>query len=324
MGRIENLLKMPWEYNFEFECGDNDYAQLDTFERYFTYKTARQECDYEGTKKFINEHSNYIDIYDPDGSGYKYYPLTHKIYEKLWGWKRSNRTFGVCKGMFNDNLFGGDTMNSVQTVLGWIAGKNNNGRYSVYWTLNCWCTDIMLEEQWKEMGIKEYIDAYHTLGNFVLVPALFNGKRGLDKDICDFWDRSLNHLKNKGFDEFESGDFEQYVNYFFLWDYVDVAEDNKEYIPKTNLSEGLSSDISNGEIKQQYTDFFKKTTELIQRRGKFMAAMLMLPENDYQTLQSDIFNTGKTYQGFNDVVSLIEDKISLDRPVKDILDGLKD
>ncbi len=29
----------PWAYNFEFECEDEKYKKLDTFTRYFIYKT---------------------------------------------------------------------------------------------------------------------------------------------------------------------------------------------------------------------------------------------------------------------------------------------
>lgn len=221
-------------------------------------------------------------------------------------------------------------MNSVQTVLGWIAGKNQNGSYSVHWTLKRWYTDKTLEELWKEMGIKEYIDAYHTLGNFVLVPALFNGKRGLDSDINNFWDRSLRQLKD-GFGKFKSDDFEQYVNYFFLWDYVNVAEDNKSYIPKTDLSEGLCSDKSNDEIKQQYMNFFKTATSMINRRGKFMTAMLMIQtqnpalyKDEIQTfLINDEFRAKSIFDAANQILENQELEKKIPENAKILLDELK-
>lgn len=34
---LKEFIKMSWEYNFEFECGDEEYMKLDALERYFIY-----------------------------------------------------------------------------------------------------------------------------------------------------------------------------------------------------------------------------------------------------------------------------------------------
>lgn len=313
---IEELLKKeakPWEYNFEFECDDEKYKALSTFERYFTYKISPEATAYDNANQFIKMHFGYNPISDPDGSGKDYYQIIHKIYNALWGWEKDRRsTFGTLKGNPDLCEFGADTMNSVQTALGLTIEPNRWGNRSLYWTLECWCCDKEKYEQiWKGKKANDYIDAYHTLGNFVLVPKWFNGDRGTMLYLCkneekpsyfqskkdgkyyqkidDFWDLSLEYLNENGFHKkikksevnFDKEMFDWYINYFFLWDYVQL--DKGSY--KVNLI-GMNEQTN----KRDFPEFFKISTDLIKRRGKFMTAML-----DIQHKKTDLYKEIQTF-----------------------------
>lgn len=240
---LKDFIKMketaPWEYNFEFECGDEDYRKLKPLMRYFIYKSKPEvpAKDLEKTGEFIKNNFGYCPVYDPDGwNGLAYYPIVIEIYKHLWGWKRSANSkqrkdsFAEVEGnIFGSCRFGSDTMNSVQTALQLVAKVR-----SFYQTINkCYDpekNDVNIDEKEK---IVQYIDWYHTLGNFVLVPAGFNGYRGKRKKIKDFWDLSLKYLKENGWDSkpgvFDKCKFNEYINYFFLWDSVKYDKDNGCY-----------------------------------------------------------------------------------------------
>ena len=266
----------PWEYNFEFECGDKDYAGLDTFERYFSYKMMIEHTAYDNTNKFIKDRFGFVPVCDPDGWNISAsYEIIWDIYKCLWKLNPENKVsdksnYAYIDGdIFGNCAFGADTMNSVLIILGDIAGTGNSLRKII----NRWYDEkrTETEDDWKNKGVKDYIDAYHTLGNFVLVPAGFNGFRGSDNTILDYWDLSLRHLANRGYfnsktkaDFNKDKYFKKYINYFFLWDYVEPKECVywfKQISPRDKNDE-------------QYESFFTETVKFINRRGKFMTAMI--------------------------------------------------
>lgn len=346
--------KEPWEYNFEFECGDEEYAKLDTFERYFTYKISPEITAYDNANKFIKKQCGYSPVYDPDGSGKGFYPIIHKIYNALWGWeKNSYNTFGKLKCGQDLCEFGADTMNSVQTALGLTIEPNRGNRRSFYWTLECWYSNKKNYEQiWKDMKADDYIDAYHTLGNFVLVPKWFNGDRGTKLYLCkdketpgyakskkdgkyykkidDFWDLSLEYLNVNGFKKikksevnFDKDNFNWNINYFFLWDYVNENVGSRRYEPKyIGIEEKGERDLKK---------FFIYSTKFIHRRGKFMTAMLMI-QNDkqsdlYARIQDALFSKDDIWFGGIDkaaeeILKRFESEIP--ENAKNLLDELKD
>lgn len=123
------------------------------------------------------------------------------IYSKLWNWKKGDKPrFGTIEN-FNNASFGGDTMNSVQTTMGYclkeIKQKHDyeqevGSNYGIGACLQLYCkfnnrfiSD--LKHDFEKLG--EYIDAYHTIGNFILVPQYFNPYR--NSKVKDYWDRSL-------------------------------------------------------------------------------------------------------------------------------------
>lgn len=312
-----------WKYNFEDECGDSRYKELPVFKKYFTFKTSPKAAgdEFIYAKQYLRDHFGFTPIADPDGSGAVFYPIVHEIYNKLWGWhKKDKTTFGFMGGKhFGNILWGADTLNSVQISLGWLAGSEYS---STYFTLNAWLRDKrVFENRMRKLSLDRYISVYHTLGNFALVPAAFNRDRaGVIKDgeLHDFFDRSLAYLKETGYYKFEKEKFPYYINFFFFWDYVESVK--TEYTVKD-----LSSGLIFGAEPVKFKTFFETASEFIERRGKFMTAMLMISqrsESNYAALQNEIFDTNTIYGGFEDVVREIERLISLQTEEKDILEEL--
>ncbi|MBD5129534.1 MAG: hypothetical protein HDT43_06375 [Ruminococcaceae bacterium] len=333
---IEKFLENPWEYNFEFECGDEEYANLDALERYFIYKITPGNTVYDGVNSFIDKHSQLLNIYDADGSGKCFYPLIHSIYEKLWGWERNEVTFGTIGSWESEVLWGSDTMNSVQTVLNSLAKQladdindlpTKKGHFSFNYIMECWLLNNEFKDRLnQQQKFKDYINAYHTLGNFVIVPAGFNGFRGTNKSLCDYWDLSLDYLQKNEYGDFNpDSHFTKYINFFFLWDYV--SKGDGEYTVR---------DISPRDMKNkdEFVGFFNKAIGFINRRGIFMTAMLKLAADEkyretYQKLQADIFSKNDIcYEGLNDVIerikahAIVKSANGLPSGVSDLLDML--
>ena len=273
----------PWAYNLEFECEDEEYKKLDTFTRYFIYKTQPDPpASYlKNTAEFIKNNFGYRPVYDPDGSNKNaYYPIVIEIYRHLWNWncpaepgQRKDKYAEVDGNIFGKRGFGPDTMNSVQSPLKEVDNKKY---YSNYITIHEYYKPNG-NEVIKINGLADYIDWYHTLGNLTLVPAGFNeyrGKsedRGKSREIKDFWDLSLEYHKKNGYNKFEKREFNKYINYFFLWDSAE-HKDN-DYIVRS---------ISHKDWDQNsfLPTFFVKTREIIERRGRFMTAMLIIEQNN--------------------------------------------
>lgn len=309
---VEKLLdskeQKPWEYNFEFECDDAEYKWLKTFERYFTYKASSPKgCDYPHAAAFrADSAKKYKDLKDPDGSGYEFYELTHDIYSALWNWKKNDgNTFGTINRRFGDTFsdLGCDTMNSVQTVLNSLyvldkAGVKLEGRRNVSenYMLECmqtvpdFCKNFLSEIGMSGVA-KQYIDVYHTIGNFVLVPAGFNRYRAWH--FGDYWDLSLENLKVT-----QIGDsFNWYINYFFLWDYVKTVGNQYEV-------RGISPRDRNDTA--EFDRFFYHTISFIKRRGMFMTAMLMIRQSDPKLYDELLFtlNSSIIYGGLWEVAEM--------------------
>ena len=195
--------KNPELYNFELEFG---LTKEDTFKRYFIYKAAsyqfRNKDAKEASKRLYRNavefcdrtRNEYLAIFDPDGSDGKS-KLTRDIYSILWNWNLA--PYGNYKKIdFFGTLFGGDTINSVQTAMNYyLKQKNSKEDYCFLY-----CLQLFLTEQEKFVcqikELKEFIEFYHTIGNFVLVPAYFNAERG----AADFFDAALLRLQTNDWD----------------------------------------------------------------------------------------------------------------------------
>lgn len=229
---IEGKSKKPWEYSFEKECETNGYNGEEPLDRYFIYKSifiAGKPNVFENSRDLAKTNKNmYGKIPDCDGSDGKC-ALAIDLYERLWNSKKGADTFFQMNDLtFGKSLFGGDTMNSVQNSLMsefikyLVHTCNEYKEKSIYDKdkppVNPKSTKFCIElysykvfaknDDLPEIdfisdlkknfdGIEKYVDAYHTLGNFILVPKYFNGLR--NSKTNDFWDSSLVWLKKDGF-----------------------------------------------------------------------------------------------------------------------------
>lgn len=318
---VENFLKSdcPYNYNFEFECDIKEYTELSPIARYITYTATTADAlksAYPIGRKFSEiAHNAYSDLVDCDGSqndGNN--QLIRDIYKKLWGWSKGNNTFGYLNSEKFSCRFGGETMNSMKYPLNDIAAKyvyknsdlKKRGFLSANHLINLFAQDELRPELIAALenvdGLVEYINSYHTLGNFTLVPAGFNGFRGFSavykgEKIRDYWDLSLRLLQDEGYsDNFSPDDFIIYINRFFLWDYI-----------------GENGEPKNLRDDKNETKFYKQCTNFIKRRGIFMTAMLKLQaivREEYEIISDSVFSEPSyIYRGYDEVLKLIRKKL---------------
>lgn len=359
---VERLLrecKNPETYNFEFECDYEDYKAMGPLERFLVYKSTfvgeeiaeaiRKGKDDEAYHKAalfsLDNYRRYPDLTDCDGWDGKC-ELAVDLYQTLWNWKpysekKYDSQYGKIEGL---GSFGGDTFNSVQTTLNEYLGdilednegyqEHMQGYPSIRLCLQLYCIygkDFMAQFEKKEEFMR-FIELCHTFGNLVLVPSGYNGYRGCKSYIRDYADLSLFNLLhncdgNSG--RFLGEDEEtrkrngvRYINFSFLWDYVEKTKDNtyevlplcdshklkmqtwdvmgiwdkKNVLPRTEELEDLSQNISNRII----------------RRGRFMTAMLEISIKNpdvYTRLMQEVFMTERVYEGYGEVIEAIREKL---------------
>lgn len=345
--RIETFVKnekKPYEYCLDFEYGNSAYETLNPIERYLAYKSTGVKVDKDkqnlsNAEKFcLHSLNTYGDIPDCDGSDGRN-ALTLDVYKKLWNWEKGYYSSGVISTPNFQGEFGGDTMNSMQTtfnaLMGYALSKSENSslrqyqknNYSFMDCLQIYCNypkELLFELQ-KEPDFIRFADLYHTIGNMVLVPRRFNsGRYG---KTFDFWDSSLVWLKNDGFSYgnqllFDKRNFTKYINYFYLWDYVESV--NGEYRVKPLFNS--HSNIENGNVdnslpwtnisnEQALKQFLKNACENISKRGFFMSILMRLRGADnpklkeisdeyFNIIQGDFLNNVHM-DGYNDAVAIL-------------------
>jgi hypothetical protein len=331
----------PERYNFEGECDVEDFSKMKAIPRYLTYKATDRDyvnTKYENGKRFAEEiqgHSEYMKLVDCDGwKDEENLQLIYDVYSTLWNWKRGigKDISSIIENSGFDCLFGPDTMNSVQNTLNDIVReiiKNDSGneykdwrdklgrrnvslRYCLELYASCEekCTKEKKNEFLKALekvgGLSEYIDLYHTIGNFVLVPYGYSSYRGKWKEI-EYWDGGLRFLKGLGFNNFNhdgqcSADYYRYINYFFLWDYVNIYTDY------------VDSLMPSSDSTKRFTTYFNRVIPRILNRGRFMVAMLrvanQIGEEEYAKLRSDLFCGDKiSFKNCEDALEAVKDYI---------------
>ena len=138
--------------------------------------------------------------------------------------------------------------------------------------------------------INEFAKWTNTVGNLVLVPAGYNGGRGTQPCIKDYFDLSLENLLC-GWDEnrylgedsrIRKQNFIKYINTFFLWDYVDrnyepvpLCESHKKQMAMQRKTKKLEAKGVLPE-KEEIDDLCSNINDKIQRRGLFVIAMLRI------------------------------------------------
>lgn len=295
----------PWDYDFkyEYENGNKEkYWNLDeeenTIIRLLKYRT-----DDNG--------------YDCDGSGKHGCDLTREIYRKLWDWQDGeSKKLPYGKIGKEGWMAGPETMNSFFIAFKYASdvpgkGKIDTKLYQQVVILQEKLNKFLLEKKDEKIW-KEYAKNYHTLGNFVLVPAGFNTFRA--NQCNDFWDLSLFYLKQEVNNLWlqRDGIFTKYINYFFLWDYV--CRNGSEYQVKSLVDGSLvEENMSRNLQPMETTLFLENVLRVIRRRGIFMTAMLRIEKaigkEKYAELREKVFLTSETYSGYGGVIKEIKDEI---------------
>uniref|UniRef100_UPI00405710DC hypothetical protein n=1 Tax=Acetatifactor sp. TaxID=1872090 RepID=UPI00405710DC len=320
--------KEPENYNFEFECDIEEYIGFPSFDRYFTYKAnnrERRKSIYDAGRKFaisIQDNEKYKQLVDCDGA-----VLAREIYSTLWGWcgiPSNKERYGMVS-VDEFGLMGPDTMNSAQFLMNDVIEsfllKDENkdmlelkkGNCSINYMLELYSNNSCKEKFLNNLGeirwLKEYINLYHTIGNFVLVPAYLNPFRA--RKVEDYWERSLALLQNKNEQWmckqrngehheifWDKSNYNLYINFFFLWDYVD--ENGNPLF----LSDWTTSDQLN---------YMERIIRMIKRRSLFMVMLLKLQAkigiNRYNEMKQAIFENDEIYSGYDEVISLLIEHI---------------
>lgn len=269
------------------------------------------------------------------------------VYEYGWGNFRTSYL-----GLFKDEkklLWGSDTMNTIAFYRDAIENyKNKNDE--------------------NEKKVDELCRKCHYLGNFVLVPAYFNQRRG----GCDQIDVALYRLCEgkitvdfsfrdskcgsvtkvdklevayKKFNIWHKDCFTQYINMFFLWDYVKKNE--KTYYVK-DMKSNREPVTSNTNVNESNVGkYITNANAYIEKRSIFMAAMLEIAvefknvevnvsdskmkwqdwdvSDIYKCIVEKVFLADKTYSDYDEVFGAIEKAINdIKKKGGDIPNGISD
>lgn len=377
------LQRINWKYytaaellkKFIDALNRNDVIEEYNYQKWFEWKYEIKEGE---TGIQIIKQKGGVHLDDSDGSN----PWIRAVYYVLWG-KRINTGWeldidgntvkigtgiGVYKygwgnfrtsywGLLKDGenlLWGSDTMNTIASYRNAIENyKNKNDE--------------------NEKKVDELCRKCHCLGNFVLVPAYFNQRRG----GCDQIDVALDELcegkitiafsfkdnqrgtavkklevAHKKFNIWDKDYFTQYINMFFLWDYV-KKKDEKTYYVKDMKSNGepvtSNTNVNEGNVGK----YIVNANAYIEKRSIFMAAMLkiavefkddeiMIPKYKdnwggwdvsaiYKYIVKEVFlQNDKTYSGYDKVFGEIKEVIrgitngEIPKDIKSILDNAQE
>lgn len=349
----------PSTYNFELECDYEDYKALPLFERYLVYKSTAlgdhilkeaeksglderwaEGCYHEAANFCVDSYRKY-DLPDCDGWGGRC-KLAIDLYQQLWGWKEGDSSLYRA---VEPIVLGGDTFNSVQTTLNrYIHNIVENdseykqhimpgGNASIRFCIQLYCLygKGFIEQLVKNEELSRFVNLTHSMGNLVLIPGGYNRSRGMAKEIRDYADLSLFNLlhdcdgKAKYFGE-DSKErekrFNRYINFLFLWDYVEKsAEGIYEVRPlcdshrlkmQTWDSLGIWDDKNVLPKKEELEDLCRNINRGIARRGVFMTAMLEISmkfPDVYALLMQKVFLTERVYDGYGEVIAAVKEQI---------------
>lgn len=276
---------------------------------FLNYKGLPKFCDFDcdGTIR-----KNYL-----KQGYYSWFP--REIYRTLWNWQdlcrvkdvefkyATIRQFAV-SCYERDKQMGPDTMNSFWiTFSAYLIANHsdtyrwNNFKNTVFFKEgeNGKQRDRadrikeLIENDERYVGsekIKELAALTHTVGNLVLVPAGYNGYRGTQPCIKDYFDLSLDNLIYSRDGNHYLGEdsktrkrnYIKYINTFFLWDYVDenyepvpLCESHKKQLEIQQRTGRLEAKGVLPE-KEEIDNLCNHITVKIRSRGLFVIAMLRM------------------------------------------------
>lgn len=330
---IENFLndKKPEAYDFKNEADIKYYRDMSPPERYIVYKASAEDCKhsvYFNGKSFaekVQTENPQIVSFDCDGSGEgssdKLCILSRNIYRALWDWKDSDGKSCARYAKCNEEIFnnmGPDTMNSAQKLIDLflddiIYKKENkdmleikNGKISINYLIELYSNEKTGKRIINELNgipyLTEYLEEYHKIGNFTLVPAYFNAFR--NSMVNDYWYSSLELLKNKNSSwncrknpiKWDPKNYDLYINFFFMWDYIDENGCPVDY-----------SDILNS----SRSEYMKHMIRAIKRRSIFMVMLLKINkavgDENYGKMRKSLFcRSDGIYRNYEEVMLKIK------------------
>ncbi len=208
--KIEEFLALeaPDRYDFSNDGASEEYLALDNFkndlEKFFIYMAKvkgykRTEEDIMKYGADFSQKYKELKIEDPDSKSI----LLREIYRKLWA-DFNLESCWVMDEKAQKYYIQGETMNSVNTTLGaWYKlveskvhkeERQKVGRQNVSfrYILSLYVQDTQGQSELFDTveGLRFFISIYHTLGNFIPVPAGCNSPRGLGI-LEDYWDLTL-------------------------------------------------------------------------------------------------------------------------------------
>lgn len=197
---ISDFRNIKWDFTDEFAC--DAYREINNpLKKYFIYRSPRYNTlsptIYSKASKFIKQtNDQYGLLQDPDAKS----ELLQDIYKILWP-ELVKEEFMMYKGRIQS-----DTMTSSQHSVNQIVrrfvetndekifrGKN---KVSNLYCLELYSKDKtgFIEKLDNIPNLKEFIKNYHTLGNYIAVPYLFNGARSGSYASHDYWDLTLQKI----------------------------------------------------------------------------------------------------------------------------------
>ena len=281
----------PERYDFTEEDTSDNYKNLNGLERFFAYiiKYKGKTCNYEKVKeKYAQLYNQQVfeNLVNPDSKCM----LLRKIYTILWDERYLD---------FRGRFITGNTMNSANTTFNryvqlspynkFKQEKAVLGTISLYYSNNEFKTHLNSNN-----NLVEFINSYHTLGNFIPFPVGCNSPRRVSSSIRDYWDLTIacvynyyaenkNKIKRKENELYSLEDFLDGENLIRFKDWLDefggwktFVEDNymSSFIDKNGKPKELWKGHFDGavlpETIDQCNEYFKNASEWILKRGELM------------------------------------------------------
>ena len=300
--------KYPWEYDFKNENTNEVYQkESETMKNDVLYKFALYKndkmFDTDGTLLSPKKKNKDNEIFTCQ--------LAREVYRKLFEFKDKIEEANVSRyaNCVLGEGYGPDTINTFMDVgekLLFSEFKEKLDDNDPFKKNRSFSKDFLIHTVLeKKLGIggKEkdkilkYLNSITTIGNYCLVPAYFNPFRGTK--FKDYFDLSLVNLKCKknsdawnckgNIIDWQSEHFNNFINEFFLWDYVKFTNNtydvkdmfDKSY--KSEISKSITKDVRNNSIDENtMLTFIDNAVWSIKRRGFFMTLLLEICLADYK------------------------------------------
>lgn len=346
---MTDMLRMTLLDNIIERYKSENYIIYD-YDRWFDWKYEKVESE-NGEIAYKQKRGIHLD--DSDGKN----PFVRGIYYALWG-----KRIGSGKEFPNDKTESGIGVyeygwGNFRTSYVSLLPKFSKDGKEILWGADTMNTIAFYKKEIEDFAnieresVDELCRKCHSLGNFVLVPAYYNrcrgGKDQIDVALHKLYDGRITYefslrKSNKGegedksekanskFQIWDKGVFVNYINLFFLWDYVEP--EGKKYSVKNMKTGEIIDRVNQVKIdKENIGQYIANANAYIERRGIFMAGMLKIAlefedteysgknktqwkdwkvSGIYKQIVEQVFLNDKPYAGFEAVLTEIENVVN--------------